>query len=83
MTTRFGVCHDRDNLPLVTEVSVGPENYGAVRVYGPDESRAIFNAALVLACRDGWADGEGSHSFYLEKAKDWLDDEGQGGDHVE
>ena len=31
-----------------------------------------LRAALTLACRDGWSDGESATTHYIEKSTEWL-----------
>ena len=33
-----------------------------------------YKAALFLACRDGWSDGEGAMAGYLDRVDAWLDE---------
>ena len=76
MSNRRGDTAWHENVPRVTEVTVAADGQPAVSVYGADVSLRILNAALVLACRDGWADWEGARRGYIGKALDWLDDNG-------
>ena len=78
VSSRRGDTSWTNGIPLVSEViDDAGDGQPAIRVHDRDKSLKILNAALVLACRDGWADGESARRHYLGRGATLVEEEAE------